>query len=48
MNIECKLNENRKKCTCPEATCKRYGACCECVAYHRENGNLPHCLKKNK
>lgn len=48
MSIECQLEENRKKCTCPEKDCSRNGACCQCVAYHRRAGDLPHCLKRNR
>jgi len=40
---------NRKiRCVCGSAYCKRHGRCCECVAYHRQCGDLPACLKQNK
>jgi hypothetical protein len=48
MSNECQLAENKAKCTCTSKNCERYGACCKCVAYHREAGGLPACLKKNK
>ncbi len=48
MNFECQLEENKKKCTCPEKDCSRNGTCCQCVAYHRRAGDLPHCLKRNR
>ncbi len=43
--MECKKAENEKKCVCSSDTCPRHGVCCECIAYHRENGELPGCLR---
>ncbi len=43
--MECKKEENDKACTCPHDTCERHGICCECVAYHRGNDELPMCLR---
>ncbi|MFH1918016.1 MAG: hypothetical protein ABIJ14_02870 [Nanoarchaeota archaeon] len=37
-------DENLKECPCDWPGCERKGACCECVAHHREAGNLPACL----
>ena len=31
-------------CPCPK-DCPRHGKCCQCVAHHREHGNLPICLR---
>ncbi len=31
-------------CTCTYEPCSRKGKCCECIAYHRRNGELPGCL----
>lgn len=31
-------------CTCTYTSCGRRGICCECVAYHRSNGELPGCF----
>jgi hypothetical protein len=31
-------------CTCTYEPCPRKGKCCECIAYHRRNGELPGCL----
>jgi hypothetical protein len=45
MSIECQLEQNKAKCTCSDTSCKRHGACCQCVAYHREAKNLPMCLR---
>jgi hypothetical protein len=36
--------KNAAACTCTYTTCERRGACCACVAYHRDNGQLPGCL----
>lgn len=38
--------ENEKKCICPYDSCERHGVCCECVRNHREQGELPMCLRK--
>ena len=35
--------KNRKDCTCSFA-CDKRGRCCECVAYHRDRGELPGCF----
>lgn len=44
---ECaKREENKKDCTCGNVECERHGICCECVKYHREQGNSPVCLRK--
>lgn len=39
------LEDNKKDCTCQSTQCPRHGKCCECVHYHREQGNLPVCLR---
>ena len=38
--MECKQSENIKNCTCT-ARCPNRGYCCECVAHHRELGQIP-------
>ena len=48
MPDECKLSENKANCSCPYKDCERNGACCQCVAYHRDCGDLPMCLRKRK
>lgn len=40
----CEREQNLKSCTCTYAGCKRKGRCCECVAYHRRNGEIPGCF----
>jgi hypothetical protein len=42
--MDCKKNSNAKGCACTYEPCPRKGACCECVAYHRRNGELPGCF----
>lgn len=36
---------NQHLCPCPNGDCTRHGHCCECVAAHRERGNLPLCIR---
>jgi len=38
------LKKNLAACTCTYVSCERRGACCECVTYHRGNGELPGCF----
>jgi hypothetical protein len=42
--MECKKTQNTKACTCTYETCPRKGVCCECVAYHLRNNELPGCF----
>ncbi len=32
------------ECTCSYEPCSRKGICCECVAYHRDRGEIPGCF----
>lgn len=41
--MECNKNKNLKNCSCTYEPCSRKGICCECIAYHRANGELPAC-----
>jgi len=41
---QCNLDKNKKACTCTYEPCSRKGLCCECILYHRRNGELPGCL----
>ncbi|MDR0221735.1 MAG: hypothetical protein LBI54_10085 [Lachnospiraceae bacterium] len=36
---------NVKECPCHSETCKNHGKCCDCVVNHRNQGNLPACLR---
>ena len=42
--MECKQEKNKASCTCTYEPCSRKGTCCECIAYHRTNGELPGCV----
>jgi hypothetical protein len=41
--MECKQEENLKKCNCTYEPCSRKGTCCECIAYHLRSKELPAC-----
>jgi len=38
----CSSEKNAKSCNCTYP-CPRKGLCCECLAYHRDIGELPAC-----
>jgi len=42
--MECNVKKNLESCTCSYDPCPRKGKCCECVMYHRRNGELPGCF----
>ncbi|HPW45056.1 MAG TPA: DUF6485 family protein [bacterium] len=42
--MECKQKDILKNCTCTYTSCSRRGKCCECVMYHRKNGEIPGCF----
>lgn len=42
--MECNRKRNQQECTCTYESCSRKGICCECIAYHRQYGELPGCL----
>lgn len=42
--MECKKQTNLKICNCTYEPCSRKGICCECLHYHRKNGELPACF----
>ncbi len=42
--MECKKAENLKRCNCSYEPCSRKGVCCECVAAHLRNRELPGCF----
>jgi len=37
------VDRNLENCNCTYPGCPRKGKCCECIAYHRRNGELPAC-----
>jgi len=44
---ECKSAKNRSRCNCTYEPCSRKGVCCDCLAYHWRNRELPACLFPN-
>lgn len=42
--MDCRKKTNAEGCACTYSPCPRKGLCCECAAYHRENGELPGCF----
>lgn len=41
--MECMREKHKAICTCTYEPCSRKFNCCECLHYHRENGQLPGC-----
>ena len=41
---ECKSAKNKSRCNCSYEPCSRKGVCCDCLAYHWRNRELPACL----
>ncbi|GAK59947.1 hypothetical protein U27_06933 [Candidatus Vecturithrix granuli] len=39
--------KNLKMCNCTYDPCPHKGHCCECIAYHRQMGELPACYFPN-
>jgi len=42
-SMDCKNQENLADCTCTYDGCPRKGICCDCLAYHLKNKQLPGC-----
>ncbi len=42
--MDCRAQKNISGCSCTYLSCSRRGVCCECVAYHRQNGEIPGCF----
>jgi hypothetical protein len=40
----CNIDKNKAGCNCTYEPCSRKGVCCECLAYHRDEGELPACF----
>lgn len=38
------VKQNLANCNCSYEPCSRKGICCECIAYHRQNRQLPACF----
>jgi len=45
--MECKKEENLKRCNCTYEPCDKKGICCECISSHWKIGQLPACLFPN-
>lgn len=45
--MECKQENNQKKCNCSYNPCSRKGICCDCVSYHVRSRELPACFFPN-
>lgn len=41
--MECKKEHNSRSCNCSYEPCSRKGICCDCIAYHIKNRQLPAC-----
>jgi len=41
--MECKKEQNKKRCTCTYEPCPRKGVCCDCIQYHLKSRELPAC-----
>ena len=46
--MECQKQNNLEKCNCTYEGCSRKGICCECLAYHLKNKQLPACCFPKK
>ncbi len=44
--MECRVEENKEKCTCEAEDCERRGVCCECLRAHLSRRSLPTCLRE--
>lgn len=42
--MECKKEINLDNCACTYTSCGKRGVCCDCISYHRKNGEVPGCL----
>jgi hypothetical protein len=45
--MECKKEKNLINCNC-SYSCSKKGNCCDCLSYHRKNGELPACYFPNE
>ncbi len=42
--MECNKERNLQRCNCSYEPCSRKGICCDCIAYHSSNKELPACV----
>ncbi|HON78859.1 MAG TPA: DUF6485 family protein [Spirochaetota bacterium] len=45
--MDCKKENNLKRCNCSYEPCSRKGVCCDCVQYHLRARELPACFFDN-
>ena len=38
------IQANMRHCNCTYTSCDKTGLCCQCLHYHRRNGELPACF----
>ncbi|MEI7902504.1 MAG: DUF6485 family protein [bacterium] len=41
--MNCKKEDNARRCNCSYEPCSRKGVCCDCIAYHVASRQLPAC-----
>ena len=41
--MDCVKEANSEKCPCTYTSCERHGACCQCIAYHRDKNEMVAC-----
>ena len=41
--MECQKEKNLARCNCTYEPCDKKGICCECLAYHLKQRQLPGC-----
>jgi len=41
--MQCAQQSNADNCPCTYSSCERRGACCQCVAYHRDRNQMVAC-----
>jgi hypothetical protein len=42
--VDCNQEKNLKRCNCTYEPCPRKGNCCDCLAFHLKNRELPGCV----
>ncbi|HIE43289.1 MAG TPA: hypothetical protein EYP78_00640 [Candidatus Omnitrophica bacterium] len=45
--MECRSDENKRRCNCSYEPCSKKGICCECLHSHFSVGEFPACLFPN-
>jgi len=41
--VDCRIDNNKKRCNCSYSGCQKKGLCCECLSYHLSRRELPAC-----